>query len=385
MKICYVLPQYNSNSSENFFHITNFLSELGKKAEVYLVIEHSNEVPKINNIHEIVILDSGIGHLSRFIKIVKIYFELYNKGVLTFFSRASLTGVLPLIVANRIINFNRANVVFWSCGQDVVPLSFVPTKKNFKRLVSKILAWASFKSVNYLATGPELMGDYYQKHFKVPKNKILILYNDISLERFYPISPQEKLTFKRKILGIESKVMLFVHTFNECRGIDLLPLIAKKIQEKNLNIIILAIGRAGDYSEKLNQKIEENDLQDLIFNLGEVANRNIVPYYQMADLFLMPSRGEGFPRVLLEAMATGCPSISFDVGGVLEILPPLEKANFVIDLDSEERFIDKSIELINNQEILDNLSVESYQKVKTYKTENIVEMYLNSLSEIEKT
>ena len=178
--------------------------------------------------------------------------------------------------------------------------------------------------------------------------------------------------------------MLFVHTFNECRGIDLLPLIAKKIQEKNLNIIILAIGRAGDYSEKLNQKIEENDLQDLIFNLGEVANRNIVPYYQMADLFLMPSRGEGFPRVLLEAMATGCPSISFDVGGVLEILPPLEKANFVIDLDSEERFIDKSIELINEQELLENLSIESYKKAKVYETEIIVSMYINCLSGIEK-
>jgi glycosyltransferase involved in cell wall biosynthesis len=384
MKICYVLPQYNSNSSENFFHITNFLSELGKKAEIFLIIEHCNEVPQIKNIKEIFVLDPELGHLTRFFKIVKIYFELYNEGVFTFFSRASLTGVLPLIVANRIINFNRANVVFWSCGQDVVPLSFFPTIKNFKRLVSKILAWASFKTVNYLATGPELMGNYYHKHFKVPKNKILILYNDISIERFYPISHKEKLSLKKKILGTDQKVMLFVHTFNKCRGTDLLPLIAKNIQEKKLNIIILAIGRPGDYSEKLNQKIDENNLHDLILNVGEVANRNIAPYYQLADLFLMPSRGEGFPRVLLEAMATGCPSIAFNVGGVSEILPSFQNENFVIDIDCEDKFIDKSIELINEQGLLKNLSIESYKKANTYKTKSIVEMYINCLSEVEK-
>ena len=42
MKLCYVLPQYYDNSAENFFHIANLLEELGKKVELYVVIEHSN-------------------------------------------------------------------------------------------------------------------------------------------------------------------------------------------------------------------------------------------------------------------------------------------------------------------------------------------------------
>ena len=50
MKLCYVLPQYYKNSSENFFHIANFLSELGKKVELYVVIEHCDIKPKINNV-----------------------------------------------------------------------------------------------------------------------------------------------------------------------------------------------------------------------------------------------------------------------------------------------------------------------------------------------
>ena len=382
MKLCYVLPQYHKNSAENFFHIANFLSELGKKVELFVIIEHSDVEPNINNIEGIFVLSPELGAFSRFIKLIKIYFKLYKKGVHIFFARSSLTGVIPLVFANKILNFNKANVIFWSCGQDVVPLSFSPTKRNLKRLISKILAWFAFKYINYLATGPELMVNYYQKQYSIPVHKILTLYNDISLNRFYPLSDQEKKIIKEEILGTNKKVMLFVHTFNESRGADLLPIIAKNIYEKELNVIILAIGRQGDYSNELNKKIIEFNLENYLFNLGEVANKDIAKYYQISDLFLMPSRGEGFPRVLLEAMASGCPAIAFNVGGVSEILPEDNVNHFIINLDNEERFIDQSIKLINESTLLEKQSKKSYEKAKIYSTENIVDMYVNCLSEI---
>jgi len=385
MKLCYVLPQYYKNSAENFFHIANFLSELGKQVELYVVVEHCDAEPKINNVKKIFILDGGSSSISSFgrlTRLVNIYFELYKKGVTVFFARASLTGVLPLVIANRFFNFNRANIVFWSCGQDIVPLSFFPNKKNIKRVVSKLLAWFVFRGVNYLATGPELMVYYYHQHYKIPQHKILTLYNDISLDRFYPLSTQEKSIGKQAILDTNKKVMLFVHTFNECRGADLLPLIAKKIKDNNLNVIIAAIGRPGDYSSQLDKKIKANNLQDYLLNLGEIPNKNIVKYYQIADLFLMPSRGEGFPRVLLEAMACGCPTLSFEVGGVADILPVDVIKEFLIPLDNENKFVEQSIKLICNQQLLEELSKYSHQKVKQYSTDHIVDMYVEQLGRL---
>ena len=385
MKLCYVLPQYYKNSSENFFHIHNFLSELGKQVELYVVVERCDTTPKINNVKKIFILDDGSNSISSFgrlVRLVNIYFELYKKGVTVFFARASLTGVLPLVIANRFFNLNRTSIIFWSCGQDVVPLSFSPSKKNIKRLVSKLLAWFVFRGVNYLATGPELMADYYHQHYKIPQHKILTLYNDISMERFYPLSAQQKAISKEAILDTNKKVMLFVHTFNECRGADLLPLIAKNIKDKKLNVVIVAIGRPGDYSDKLTQEIKANNLQDYLLNLGKVPNKDIAKYYQLADLFLMPSRGEGFPRVLLESMACGCPALSFEVGGVADILPVDAIKELLIPLDNENKFVEQSIKLISDQHLLEELSKYSYQKVKQYSTDHIVDMYVDQLSRL---
>jgi len=384
MKICYVLPQVYKNSAENFYHIVNFLNELGKTTELYVVVERSDCDVIIDNAKQVFVLKqkTNFFNLFRFAQLIKIYFQLYRQGVKTFFVRASLTGVLPLTFANRVLNLNKANIVFWSCGQDVVPLSFRPTKKNFKRLTSKVLSRAVFKGINYLATGPELMVDYYHGHYGINKNKVINLYNDISLERFYPLDPDKKCKLKQELLESDKKVMLFVHTFNRCRGVDLLPLIAEKIKNNNINATIIAIGREGDYSDKLNREIINKDLENQLINLGEVANRNIVKYYQIADLFLMPSRGEGFPRVLLEAMACGCPTLSFNVGGVANILPDSAINELLVSLDDETKFIEQSIKLINDQKMLDELSRSSYQKVKQYDTNNIVDMYVEQLSNI---
>jgi len=384
MKICYVLPQVYKNSAENFYHIVNFLNELGKTTELYVVVERSDCDVIIDNAKQVFVLKqkTNFFNLFRFAQLIKIYFQLYRQGVKTFFVRASLTGVLPLTFANRVLNLNKANIVFWSCGQDVVPLSFRPTKKNFKRLTSKVLSRAVFKGINYLATGPELMVDYYHGHYGINKNKVINLYNDISLERFYPLDPDKKCKLKQELLESDKKVMLFVHTFNRCRGVDLLPLIAEKIKNNNINATIIAIGREGDYSDKLNREIINKDLENQLINLGEVANRNIVKYYQIADLFLMPSRGEGFPRVLLEAMACGCPTLSFNVGGVANILPDSAINELLVSLDDETKFIEQSIKLINDQKMLEELSRSSYQKVKQYDTNNIVDMYVEQLSNI---
>ncbi len=118
-------------------------------------------------------------------------------------------------------------------------------------------------------------------------------------------------------------------------------------------------------------------------HVGQIPNRDISSYYQIADLFLMPSRGEGFPRVLLEAMACGCPPLSFDVGGVAEILPSDSLKQLLVSCDDEQRFIDQSTALIDDSFLLQELGHMSSEKVKAYNTPVITTMYIDKLSPID--
>jgi len=376
-KICYLLPQYYLNSAENFYHIINFLSELGKKVELYVIIEHSDESPNIDNVKEIFVINGPKKktYFRRFYEIINIYFKLYKIGVRVFFSRASSTGVFPLVVANKLLNFNQADVLFWSCGQDVVPLSFNPSKKNLKRIITRLLSKFIFKQINYLTTGPESMVEYYHKHYNIPKEKIILLYNDISLDRFYPLSHEEKTIRKNELIGSNKQIMLFVHTFNYARGTDLLYKIALKLKKIQANVLIVAIGRQGDYSLELENQIKEYQLDDYLLNLGTVANKDIVKYYQISDMFIMPSRGEGFPRVLIEAMACKCVPVSFDVGGVKDILHKDLVPETMINVLEEDLFVDRSIELILKENSLKKYANLCYEKVKEYETTKIVQMY----------
>lgn len=385
MKVCYVLPQYYKNSAENFYHIINFLEELGKNVELYVVIEHGDEEINISSAQDIFVLSdtkNSSNHFIRALRLIQIYFKLNRKDVHIFFARASLTGVIPLILANRILNLNRSKIIFWSCGQDVVPLSYFPNKKNIKRLVSKVLARVVFIGTNYLATGPEKMAGYYNKKFNIPKNKIITLYNDISLNRFFPESEIWKSEKKQELINSQKKVFLFVHTFNKARGVDLLPSIALMIKKNNLDALIIAIGRPGDYSKELDLIIQKNNLSDYLINFNQIENSKIQKFYQISDLFLMPSRGEGFPRVMLEAMACKCPPLAFDVGGVSEIMSKNMHQDLLVKLDDDKSFIDKAIEAISNDELLTKLSNMSYSKVQNYSTENIVQMYIGAFKKV---
>jgi glycosyltransferase involved in cell wall biosynthesis len=48
----------------------------------------------------------------------------------------------------------------------------------------------------------------------------------------------------------------------------------------------------------------------------------VAAFLDETDLFVLPSRAEGMPRALVEAMARGCPCVASRVGGVAELLPP---------------------------------------------------------------
>lgn len=102
-------------------------------------------------------------------------------------------------------------------------------------------------------------------------------------------------------------------------------------------------------------------------NIRFRTNEEMPGYYQEIDVCIIVSMEEGTPRPVIEAMASGVPIISTDVGIVSESFGP-KQMKFVIgsrnDSNDEEiktKLKNKIIELYENREILKELSLENYQ------------------------
>ena len=72
-------------------------------------------------------------------------------------------------------------------------------------------------------------------------------------------------------------------------------------------------------------------------------------FYPRADIFMLPSFGEGFPNSMLEAMAAGLPSLSTPVGAIPEVLVPGEHG-YINDPTDADGFYRDLTQLIDNPE-----------------------------------
>lgn len=127
----------------------------------------------------------------------------------------------------------------------------------------------------------------------------------------------DKKKFKKKNVRKKNQI-IFIGSVTHVKGVDLLveafARIAGEFQRYNLVIV----GRVVDerYYESLGKLVEENGLTDKVQFLGE--RTDIPDLLNESRLFVLPSRSEGYGRVLVEAIACGLPCVAADVGGVRE-------------------------------------------------------------------
>lgn len=108
---------------------------------------------------------------------------------------------------------------------------------------------------------------------------------------------------------VNNRTVISIGRFTSQKGFDMLLKIWDKTESRNKGWKLLIVGD-GEERASLEKQIEKANIKDSV----ELAfpTKNIEEIYQKAALFVMSSRFEGLPLVLLEAIAQGLPIISFD-------------------------------------------------------------------------
>ena len=171
------------------------------------------------------------------------------------------------------------------------------------------------------------------------QNKIKVVRNGVDTQLFYYI---DQFECRSKLsLPTNQKIILGVGSLIHRKGFDVVINALKKLTLKpelsKVHFYILGSeGAEGDYRKELRTLVNKLGLKDYVHFVGSVPNRDLIFWYNAADVFCLSSRGEGSPNVLTEALASGCPAVATRVGSVPEIMCSEPNLGAVVEVDNVE-------------------------------------------------
>jgi glycosyltransferase involved in cell wall biosynthesis len=148
--------------------------------------------------------------------------------------------------------------------------------------------------------------------------------NGIDPERFRPAAADDVRAGLTPLAGIHPAAPLAVCVGRLCRqkGQDVLLRAWETVEQQVPGARLVLVGDGPDHD-----RLRENAPRSVVF-AGAVADAS--PWYQAADLVVLPSRWEGMALAPLEAMACGRPVVVTDVDGARESLPPSSSARCLV-------------------------------------------------------
>lgn len=179
-------------------------------------------------------------------------------------------------------------------------IGFIKYKKAIVNLIEKLVYHTMGKSILRKSSKILILNqdvkDYLLK-LNVPNSKLLLLANGVDTNLFKPTTKENKIKLKKKYnLPLNKSIVLFVGRLVEKKGFD------KLFEARNNNYLIVFVG-GGNIPK--NMKEDEN-----VLFLGEQTQEKLSEIYQLSDIFVLPSHGEGFPLSIQEAMSSGLPVIT---------------------------------------------------------------------------
>lgn len=301
IKVLTILSGLDGGGVENI--LLNYLKEIDKKKIQMDIIVHSVKkgvleekfeslgckiyrvTPKKNSILK------NFNEISRIIKIGKydiVHSRMNYKGV-THMLSSFLLGIKIRIVHNHQANMEKDYGIF-------VSLIIKVLKKITILLATDYMACSKLAAI-------EMFGEK-----RVINNKVVILKNAIDLEK-YRLSEKIRKKYRNKFLiKEENSVIGVVGRFHNQKNHKFILEIFEKIVTLNDKYLLMLVG-GGEEFDKYKKIVKSNNkLRDKVIFTG--IRKDVPNLLQAMDIFLLPSKYEGFGNVFIESQISGLPTIA---------------------------------------------------------------------------
>jgi glycosyltransferase involved in cell wall biosynthesis len=264
-------------------HQATILSSYGGKKSHYYV-------------KETVVLDELFVRRKRGVKgfiasLWKLFFYVYKfqPRVIIAVESISFLYFIPLLILP-----NRPKLVNWEHFNAEVELGV--RARRYSR-------WLASRFADHIVVLSHRDSEIWPKKFPVSKNKLAVIYN------VNPFSTYPHISAENKAISNRVKRVIAVGRLTHQKGFDLLVKAWSEIDGSVREGWDLAIFGEGEDRSDLEELIRSNGLDD-IFLHGQ--SNSIEKEFKSSDVFVLPSRFEGFGLVVVEALSCGLPVVSFD-------------------------------------------------------------------------
>ncbi|OIP73078.1 MAG: glycosyltransferase [Oscillatoriales cyanobacterium CG2_30_44_21] len=210
--------------------------------------------------------------------------------------------------------------------------------------------------------------DRLHKEQGLSLEKIGILHNTFDADN-WKIAPKPEYLLAKYGLKREQKIILTVSRLVESeqyKGYDKLLEVMPVIRKLIPDVHYVIIGKGSDL-DRLQQIIKQKHIQDCVTLAGFIPDAELCDYYNLCDLFAMPSKSEGFGIVYLEALASGKPVMGGNLDGATDALCD-GKLGALVNPDDLQEITDTIF----------NILVGSYPNKKIYQPQKLREECINT-------
>jgi glycosyltransferase involved in cell wall biosynthesis len=229
--------------------------------------------------------------------------------------------------------------------------------------IGKLLGYITLKNEKYVLSHiPDIItvsSDLKRLISHVSKSEIYVVHNGVSIEN---VKNMPKYEFG-------GNVLFCIGMLEEWKGFDIIIEAISEIK-KEIPLVHLLIAGSGREEQNLKKLVTELNLEQNVRFLGFVSGREKYSFYKSSDIFILPSRHDSFPIVILEAMACGKPIVASNVGAISEIVINGENG-FLFEPENINDLTKKTIMLLNDKNLREKMGRLGENTISNFSWENI--------------
>ncbi len=264
-----------------------------------------------------------------------------------------------------------ANALTWAARPYRRRWPLITSARNCKvqGRLSRFTNALAFRASRAIVANSNDVAAYIARQYRAPRQRIRVIYNGIDTERFHPVVQNG---------GRDPGPIVAIGRLVPQKNHALFLEAAARLSRQMAAVRFMIVGD-GPLRPALETRADNLGLAESVSFVGERQDVDVI--LRSASLLWLPSRWEGMPNVVLEAMASGVPAIATDVGGTRELIRT-GVDGFVVPPEDADAFVALSRDLLQDEQRRRQFAAAARSRAEDFSSPRMVQAVTELYAEV---